>query len=391
MKTQGEKSRRQAVRRRAAALSMLAALMLAVPLLSACHRSASAPAPAAMVVALPIHASSGDVVQGIRYPVEAGSRYSTTMAFRVAGKVIERSVRLGDTVRKGQELARLDPQDAEKQAASAQAALDAAVHRLTFTKQQIDRDQAQFAQNLIAANQLEQSQDAYAAALAGEQQAAAQLVVARNALQYTTLLADHDGSITSENADTGQVVVAGQAVYGLAWTGDTDAVLDAAAADLQRIAVGEAASVRFTALPGRAFAARVREIAPAADPQSRTYRVKLTLAEPAGVRLGMTGDAVLAPVPAASGNSVAPAYIVPATAIFHEGRKPAVWIIRPLDSTLELRPVTVDSYRERGAIVSEGLTDGEVVVLAGVHTVHAGQQVQPVKPLFEGEAEDAAP
>ena len=98
--------------------------------------------------------------------------------------------------------------------------------------------------------------------------------------EYNTLAADHDGVITSENADTGQVVSAGQAVYGLAWSGDMDVTLDAAASDLGRISIGQAANVTFPALPGRGFDARVREITPAADPQSRTYRVKLTLTQP---------------------------------------------------------------------------------------------------------------
>src|SRR5262249_6572778 len=150
------------------------------------------------------------------------------MSFRVPGKLIERRVRLGDTVRKGQVLARLDDIDAQKQAASAQAALDAAEHRLTYARQQLERDQAQAAHNLIATNQLEQTQDAFSAAAAGRDQAAAQWVVARNTLRYNTLMADHDGVITSENADTGQFVSAGQAVYGLAWSGDTDVILDAA-------------------------------------------------------------------------------------------------------------------------------------------------------------------
>jgi len=286
-------------------------------------------------------------------------------------------------------IARLDAADAQKQAASAQAALDAAEHRLAFAKQQLDRDQAQFAQNLVAANQLEQTQDAYAAALAGREESAAQLVLARNTLQYNTLVADHDGLITSENADTGQVVSAGQAVYGLAWTGDTDVILDAAAGDLYRIAIGQAASVTFAALPGRRFDARVRELAPAADPQSRTFRVKLTLTEPgAAVRFGMTGDAMLRQVAAAgSAPADAPIFKVPATAIFHRGRDPAVWVIRPGDSTLELRSVTVGSYSERGTIVTGGLRDGDTVVLAGVHTVYAGEHVRQARPLFDGETE----
>jgi membrane fusion protein, multidrug efflux system len=378
----------------------------AVSMLGACHGQAPAAAPPAVVVALPVHPRSGmNAGESIRYPVEAAARYSNAMSFRVAGKLIERDVRLGDSVRKGQVIARLDPVDAEKQAVAAQAALNAAEHRLIFAKQQLDRDQAQSAQNLIAANQLEQTQDAYAAALAAREQAAAQWVVARNTLQYNTLLADHDGLITSENADTGQVLSSGQAVYGLAWAGDTDIVLDAAAGDLGRIAVGQGASVTFAALPGRRFEARVREMAPAADPQSRTYRIKLTLAQPAaGVHFGMTGDATLLPVATAgsaatAGNTVAagsvpvsdsatadaPSFEVPATAIFHRGRDPAVWVIRPSDSTLELRGVTVSSYSERGAIVTGGLKDGDDVVMAGVHTVFAGEHVKQVKPLFAGE------
>src|SRR5882672_12208254 len=364
--------------------------LFAVLALGACHRQPPPAAPPAMVLASPVHSHSGiSAGENVRYPVEAAARYSNAMSFRVAGKLIERDVRLGDSVRKGQVIARLDAADAQKQAAGARAALDAAEHRLVFTKQQIDRDQAQFAQNLVAANQLEQTQDAYATALAGREQAAAQLVLARNTLQYNSLVADHDGLITSENADTGQVVSAGQAVYGLAWTGDTDVILDAAAGDLYRIAIGQAASVTFAALPGRRFEARVREVAPAADPQSRTYRVKLTLAEPGpAVRFGMTGDATLSRV-ATAGNTAreAPVFKVPATAIFHHGKDPAVWVIRPTDSTLELRPVTVGSYSERGTTVTGGLRDGDNVVLAGVHTVYAGQSVKQARPLFDGEAD----
>jgi membrane fusion protein, multidrug efflux system len=373
--------------RRALRAVALAILPFAVLPLHGCHRPAAPAAPLAMVVASPVQSlSASGADESIRYPVEVAARYSNAMSFRVAGKLIERNVRLGDSVRKGQVIARLDPVDAEKQALSAQAALDAADHRLVYAKQQMERDQAQSAQNLIAVNQLEQTQDAYAAALAVREQSAAQQVVARNALQYATLVADHDGLITSENADTGQVVSAGQAIYGLAWSGDIDVNLDAAASDLSRIAVGQTAQVTFPALPGHAFEARVRELAPAADPQSRTYRVKLTLTQPGtAVRLGMTGDATLAA--STSGNTAGPpAFKVPTTAIFHRGSEPAVWVIRPADSTLELRPVTVGSYAESAVLITGGLKGSEDIVLAGVHTVYAGQQVKPIKPLFDDES-----
>jgi len=372
----------------------VAVVALALLSLTGCSRGPSVSAPPAFVVALPVHPDQGAAAGGgaIRYPVEVAARYSNPMSFRVPGKLIERKVRIGDIVKKGEVVARLDPIDAERQAASAKAALDAAEHRLVFAKQQLDRDSAQSQQNLIAANQLEQTQDAFSAAQAGREQAMAQWVVARNNLEYNTLVADHDGSITSENADTGQVVSAGQAVYGLAWSGDIDVTLDAAASDLGRIAVGQSSSVTFPALPGRQFDARVREITPAADPQSRTYRVKLTLAQPGQVvRLGMTGDATLAPVAVADGGAPETSFTLPATAIFHQGNSPAVWVIGAGNSTLQLRPVTVRSYSDHSTVVTRGLKDGETVVLAGVHTVYAGQRVAAVRPLFDEQGDVEGP
>ena len=143
----------------------------------------------------------------------------------------------------------------------------------------------------------------------------------------------------------------------------------------------------FPALPGaRVRSARARNCRPRPIPQSRTYRVKLTLTQPGtAVRLGMTGDATLGSLDA--WNHPAPTrrpFKVPATAIFHRGRDPGgLVVIRPGDSTLELRPVTVGSYGESAVLVDPGgFKDNENIVLAGVHTVYAGQQVTPVKPLF---------
>jgi membrane fusion protein, multidrug efflux system len=387
----------------------LAALSLAA-LLGGCHQSQGpAPLPVA-VVSVAVQASpSGEAGAPLRYPIEVAARYSNGMSFRIAGQLIERRVRLGDAVRKGEVLARLDSADAEKQAAIARAALQAAESRLTFAKQQIQRDRAQASQELIAQSQLEQTQDAYSAALAARAQAVDQLALALNTLRYNSLIAEHNGIITSENADTGQVVSAGQPVYGLAWSDETDVILDAAPSDLPLFTVGRAAGVTFLALPERRFEARVREVSPAADPQSRTYRVKLTLADPGpDVRLGMTGEAVIARASSSSGSGAMPGleatgaaaagavaagaatggpataavFEIPATAVFHKGESAAVWTIRPSDSTLELRPISVRGYGERTAYIDRGLREGDSIVAAGVHTVYAGEHVTPVKPLF---------
>jgi RND family efflux transporter MFP subunit len=351
--------------------------------LAACSKKeAAAPAPRP-VVAVAVHAD-GHAMQAASLPGEVEARYSTPLSFRVGGKIIERRVRLGDVVKSGQVVAQLDPADAQKAAASAQAQLDAAQHGLVFAKQQLERDQAQAKENLIAPAQLEQSTNTYASALAQRDQAAQQAALSKNQLQYTTLVAAHAGVITAEQADTGQNVSAGQAVYNLAWSGDIDVLCDVPESTLAAFAPGQDASVTLAALPGRKFTARVRELSPAADPQSRTYRARLTLNDPGpDVRLGMTADVTPAALltPSQSGGQANASFTLPVTALFHEGRQPAVWVVRAADNTLELRRVAVTRYTERTIVISGGLKDGERVVLQGVHTVSAGEKVNAIAPL----------
>ncbi|KVS65405.1 efflux RND transporter periplasmic adaptor subunit [Burkholderia cepacia] len=336
--------------------------------LAACHPKESAPPAPRPVVALPAHADDAAVARTL--PGEIQPRYATPLSFRIAGKIIERKVRLGDTVKVGQVVALLDPSDVEK---------NAATHSLAFAKQQLDRDRAQARENLIATAQLEQTENSYTSALAQRDQAQQQLALARNQLRYATLVADHAGYITAEQADTGQNVSAGQPVYQLAWSGDVDVVSDVPEAALASLTPGHAASVTLPSLPGRQFAAKVREIAPAADPQSRTYRVKLTLAAPdPAIRLGMTASVAFDGAPAAGD---APSITLPATALFHDGAQPAVWVVRTKDDTLELRRVDVARFNERTVTVSHGLQPGERVVLQGVHTVSAGEKVRAIAPL----------
>ena len=350
------------------------AVATALALLSGCGHKAPEAEAARPVIALPAPAADGG--QTLRFPGEIHARYEMPLAFRVPGQLISREARLGDTVRKGQVLARLDDADAGKNEAAARAALEAAEHRLAYATQQRDRDEAQAKENLISRVQLEQTRDAYASALAAQTQAKQQYELAGNQSRYNALIADRDGAITSEHAEVGQVLAAGQAVFGFAWSGERDVYVDVPEDRVAALKPGQAAKVSLLSVSGQPLTAHVREIAPAADPQTRTYRVKLSLDAPdPRVRLGMTADVALAGEMAA-----AKAVRLPATALFHEAEKPAVWVVRPADSTLELRPVTVLRYGERDVLVATGLEAGERVVMQGVHAVSAGEKVAPMAP-----------
>jgi membrane fusion protein, multidrug efflux system len=352
----------------------LCAVAASLAMLSACSRQPAPAARARPVIALPVEAV--DASLAAQFPGEVHSRYEMPLSFRVAGQLVARSARLGDHVPKGQALARLDDADALKTQASAQAALDAAEHRLTFATQQRERDEAQAAQNLISQLQMDQTRDAYASALAGRDQARQQLALAQAQLRYHTLLADNDGTITSEAAEVGQVLAAGQPVFGFAWSGERDVIFSVPEGLLAGVSVGQAASVSLLAMPGKSYAGRVRDISPAADPQARTYRVKLAL-DGAGQQLplGMTAQVTLT-----SSSASTRAVRIAATALFHDREHPAVWVVRPSDSTLELRAVTVQRYGEREVLISDGLAAGERVVMQGVHAVAAGEKVEPVAP-----------
>ena len=399
-----------APRRRRLALAV-AATAIAAATLTACSRKAPPQAPPRPVVAVAAKLAERTPIASLPAQIEA--RYATPLSFRVAGKIIDRSVRLGDAVKAGQIVARLDPADLSKNAASARAQLDAAQHQLEYATQTVTRDRAQAKENLIAPAQLEQSESAYASALAQRNQASQQAALAADQLSYGNLKADHDGVITAEQAETGQNVSAGQPVYQLAWTGDIDVIVDVPESVLSALRVGQTATVSLPAVPGRTWQARVREVAPAADPMSRTYRAKLSLLSPGpDVKLGMTANVAFAQPLAISTTSTAPStapsaaasatsatsasrasgasavadgqpitpITLPSTALFHDANQPAVWVVKP-DDTLALRRVTIARYGERTVTVAGGIHPGERIVWQGVHTVTAGEKVRVIAPL----------
>lgn len=342
--------------------------------LAACGHKAPETDAAVPVIAMPVQATDGAVAG--RFPGDVHARYEMPLSFRVSGQLLERYVDPGAQVKQGQALAKLDPADANKQLANAKAALESAEHRLVFATQQHDRDDAQYKQNLISQLQWQQTQDSYAAALAARDQARQQYELAQNQLRYTTLVADHDGVITSRQADVGQVLAAGQQVFGFAWSGEREVYVDVPESRVGGISIGQAATVSLSALRGHTYTARVREIAPAADAQSHTYLVKLTVDHAdTALQLGMTADVSLQP----EGHAAAMLKI-PATALFHQDEHPAVWVVNPADSKLSLRPVTVARYDERDVLLADGLKAGERIVMQGVHTVSAGEKVTPIAP-----------
>lgn len=303
---------------------------------------------------------------------EVRAREESPLAFRVGGKLVERRAEVGDHVRAGDILAVLDGSDLQAQARAAQAQWAAASAELG--RASADRARyAQLAKDQLVSRSTIDAQNAAAAAAQGQVNAArANLDVARNQAAYAQLRAPADGVIAARSAEAGQVVAAGQAVFALAADGPREisfAVPEGAAAAIR---VGQPVQVTVWSRPEERWPGRVREIAPAADPASRTYAARVTVDAPAdALRLGESARVYLP-------GDAPGALSVPLAALQRSGDAVAVFVVDPKTSTLRLQPIAIGAFGQDRVPVTRGLAAQDWVVAAGGHLLREGQPVLPV-------------
>jgi RND family efflux transporter MFP subunit len=288
-------------------------------------------------------------------------------------------VDLGSPVKKGQVLARLDSEDANLNASAARATLASAESDLEFARAELARYQDLLAKKFVSQGVYDGKLNAYKAALGKRDSARAQAAVSSNQAGYTSLVADADGTVTSINADPGQVVSAGQTILRIARLGEKDAVISVAENQLAAVRAHPEAKINLWAQPDKLYNGKIREIAASADATTRTYTVKVALEDAdESLRWGMSANVGFV---GAAGEAGKPVIVVPMTALTQtddaSGAKPAVWVVGS-DNKVVLKSVAVGSYGERGVVVTQGLAGGETVVTAGVHMLKAGQVVKPM-------------
>jgi multidrug efflux system membrane fusion protein len=309
--------------------------------------------------------------QESRYAGEVQARYKMALGFRINGKIIERFVEIGDVVEPGALLARLDPQDYQLQLMEAQGGLAAAKAEKSKAASDLKRYEQLYKDKVVSATEWQNYSNVYAVANARYKQAEAQVDVARNQTEYTSLHTDKGGVITSLDMEVGQVVVAGQTVVGVALPQEKEVVIDVAENRLNEIRYADRIKISLWVNPDKFYKGKVREVSPGADPITRTYSVKITLLDAdEAVHLGMT-TAVL--VLQKKQGEVAR---LPLTAIYQQNKKPAVWIFSNATSRVNLQPVKVTEYQYDAVLISDGLKQGEYVVIAGVHKLAPDQQVR---------------
>jgi RND family efflux transporter MFP subunit len=298
-------------------------------------------------------------------------RIESNLGFRVGGKIVERAVNVGDRVKVGQVIARLDDTDLKLAEDSARAAVGAARTRRDVTRDNLERAKPLLEKQFISQASYDIRRNEFDSADSALDSAEAQLRQAANATSYATLKADKAGIVTSVMAEPGQVVNAGQAVLALAEAGEIEVAIGVPEQDAGRIAVGQRAGITLWAGPDASTEGRIREIAGQADPASRTYAVRVSASDPPqAMRLGMTATVAIR----IDGQGVA--MLVPLTALTESDGTPAVFIADTGTGTVRRTPVTVAGTADEGVRVAGGLKAGDIVVTAGVQFLRDGMRVR---------------
>jgi membrane fusion protein, multidrug efflux system len=337
--------------------------------LASCKPDTKAQAPEVRPVRTVI-ASRGQASETVVLTGHVQAEDEPALAFRIAGRLIERPVNIGERVKAGQVLAKLDPENELNELRSAESAFAAAQGQLTYARGTFERQRQLLANGHTPRARFDQAQNALQSAQSQVDNAQAQLQIARDRVGWTTLTADATGTVTARGAEPGEVVQAGQMIVRLARQGGRDAVFDVPAQLLRSAPSDAPITVRLTDDPSVTATGRVREVGARADPVTRTFEVKVGLNEPPeAMRLGAT-------VTGTVNLPSEPVIAIPATALTEINRQPAVWIVDPKALTVSLRNVELLRHDPGTVVISDGLDTGDIVVTAGIQALHPGQKVR---------------
>ncbi len=296
-----------------------------------------------------------------------GAKVESNLGFRVAGKLVARLVDVGQEVRAGQPLMRIDPTDLRLALIAKRNAVAAA----RAVAVQMDADEKRFAKlvdnGAISGQRYEQAKAASDTASAQLAVAEAEARVAENQATYSVLEADADGTVIQTLGEPGQVVFAGQTVVRLAQAGPREAVV--ALPETIRPAIGSMAEAVLYG-DGRRYPAHLRQLSDSADAQTRTYEARYVLDdEAAAAPLGATVTIRLA-------SEVTPPELqVPLGAVLDDGRQVGVWVFDGVNSTVHFQPVALVRVTSETAVVS-GLRATDPIVALGAHLLHEGARVR---------------
>jgi len=350
------------VKSRGAVITSLVVLALTI---AGCSREAEEQEPVRPVLSTVLAPTpSAYTVTGTVEP-----RYKTDLGFRVLGRLIARPVYVGDFVKQDQVLAAIDPTALELAVQSAKADLSRAQAQLVNAKATEDRKRVLELSDAASKQALDDAEQARAGAEASVARAQANLQKSLEQLGYAQVKSDFAGVVTMVAAEVGQVVSPGQSVVTVARPDAREALVDIGTDFPVPLHVGLQFTVSLELLPAITVAGQIREIAPEADPTTRTRRVRISLLDPPDTfRLGST-------IRASFESPENSALRVPESAVLTRDGKKFVWLVDSQSKTVSLQKLELLADPS-GLRVTGGLDAGARIVTAGIHSLKDGQKVR---------------
>ena len=341
----------------------------ALLLLSACKRADDVAAPEIRPVRVTtIESRATNGVVSLTGTVQAQTEIN--LAFRIDGRLIERTVDIGDTVKPGQLVARLDSQNEETGVQSVRAQLAAARAQLVEARNNHARMRDLVAEAAVSRALFDQAVASLKTAESQVDSVQSQLTLALNRLSYTRLVSDVAGVVTARGPEPGEVVSAGRMIVQVAREGARDAVFGVSAQVKDIAPKNPEIKVVLTSDPRISAIGRVREVSPRADAVTGTFAVRVRLIDPPpALRLGST---VTGFMNLDGSHDIE----IPASALMRSGGASAVWVVDPKALTVSLRQVEVQTQNTANVKIGAGLNAGDWVVTAGVQALSPGQKVR---------------
>lgn len=316
-----------------------------------------------------VEIAQADTTRKLDYSGVVRARTDMNLGFRVNGKIVERKVDIGQRVKPGDVIARMDATDYILAVRRSQADLDAAEKQVQTTELARTRAQTLFNKNVTSKSQLEQAELSYEQALSTRDSAASALTEAKNQVAYADLTSDMNGIVTTINADVGQVVSSGTPVITVAVDGEKEVQVAVPEMDIAQFKVGKDVKARFWSDAALVLNGKVREVSGSAD-QSRTFAVRVSVPNDPRVLLGMT-----ATIEALADNTQS--YVsIPLSALAQKDGKQIVWIVDRSGGTVHSRAIKVADFADDGVRVADGLKAGDVVVAAGTQFMTENMKVK---------------
>lgn len=310
------------------------------------------------------------------------ARRKAAVASKGTGQLVYLGVQEGDTVKKGQVIARLEDKDVLATLGRARENLRMQQADLNDAKRSLERQKTLLARNLVAQADFDAAEARYDRVVASIASARSAVKEAEVAVEYTRIEAPFDGTVLSKNADVGEIVapLAGAvssraAVVTIADMSSLEVEADVSEANLPRIFSDQPAEITLDAYPENRYPAMVDKIVPTADRAKATVMVKLRFKSyDKRVLPEMSAKIAFLPASAAGAGEVSrPVLSVPAAAVAERGGRQVVYQMKD-EKAVE---VPVAAGRRMGSLVEiqSGLKAGDKVIARVDDNVRPGARV----------------